>query len=100
MKQRARRWIPGRSPWLAAFFLATSVIVITGGPAWGQASAAISGAVDDATGTGISDATVTVKSLETGASRVVTTDKTGEFKVASLPLGPQEIKAEKTGFKA
>ena len=45
-------------------------------------------------------ATVTVKSQETGATRVVTTDDAGNFRVLSLPLGPQEVKAEKAGFKA
>jgi Carboxypeptidase regulatory-like domain/TonB-dependent Receptor Plug Domain len=69
-------------------------------PARGQSSSSISGTVEDATGTGIADATVTVKSLETGATRAVSTDKAGKFTVSSLPLGPQEVKAEKTGFKA
>src|SRR5277367_6924825 len=62
-------------------------------------TAAISGKVEDPTGAGVSGATVTVKSLETGASRVVTTADTGDFKALSLPLGPQEVKVEKSGFK-
>ncbi len=62
-------------------------------------TASISGQVEDATGAGINAATVTIKSLETGASRVVTTDDTGNFRAQSLPLGPQEVKAEKPGFK-
>src|SRR5580658_3306299 len=60
---------------------------------------AISGKVEDSSGAGIGGATVTVKSLETGATRVVTTDDAGDFKALSLPLGPQEVKAEKTGFR-
>ena len=44
-------------------------------------------------------AAVTVKSLETGASRTVTTDQSGNYTVVSLPLGPQTVKVEKTGFK-
>jgi carboxypeptidase family protein len=62
-------------------------------------TAAISGKVEDASGAMISGATVTIKSLETGATRVVTTDDAGGFKALSLPLGPQEVKAEKAGFK-
>ncbi|HTB10754.1 MAG TPA: carboxypeptidase-like regulatory domain-containing protein [Bryobacteraceae bacterium] len=62
-------------------------------------TAAISGKVEDPSGGGVSGATVTVKSLETGATRVATTDDAGNFKVLSLPLGPQELKAEKTGFR-
>ena len=41
---------------------------------------------------------MTVKSLETGASRATTTDSSGHYAVLSLPVGRQEVKAEKTGF--
>jgi hypothetical protein len=67
---------------------------------WAQDTAAISGQVQDASGAGIGDATVTVKNLETGATRVVTTDMAGNFNALSLPLGQQEVKAEKTGFRS
>ena len=40
-----------------------------------------------------------MKSLETGASRTVSTDESGDYTVLGLPLGPQEVKAEKPGFK-
>jgi hypothetical protein len=62
-------------------------------------TAVISGKVEDPSGAGVSGATVTLKSVETGATRVVTTDDAGNFKALSLPLGPQEVKAEKTGFR-
>ncbi|MDP9053175.1 MAG: carboxypeptidase regulatory-like domain-containing protein [Acidobacteriota bacterium] len=65
-----------------------------------QVGAAISGRVEDPAGAGVGAATVTVKSLETGALRTTATDSTGNFSVLSLPLGPQEVKAEKPGFKA
>ena len=68
--------------------------------AFSQVTASISGSVHDATGGGVPDATVTVKNLETGAIRVVTTDAVGNFAIPSLPLGPQEIKAGKTGFRS
>jgi hypothetical protein len=45
-------------------------------------------------------ATVTVKSTETSATRVAGTDESGNFHAAALPVGPQEIRVEKTGFKA
>lgn len=54
----------------------------------------------DPSGAGVADATVTVKSIETGATRSVMTDASGNFHVVSVPLGAQEIRAEKTGFKA
>ena len=45
-------------------------------------------------------AAVTVKSLETGATRSVLTDDNGSFRVLALSVGPQEVRAVKTGFKA
>jgi hypothetical protein len=68
-------------------------------PVQAQVSASISGQVQDATGSGIAAATVTIKSLETGAIRTATTDDGGNFRVVSLPVGPQEVKVEKNGFK-
>jgi hypothetical protein len=65
-----------------------------------QVSAAISGKVEDASGAGIDGTTITVKSLDTGAVRTSTTDQAGNFSVLALPLGEQEVKAEKRGFKS
>jgi hypothetical protein len=67
---------------------------------WAQVTAAISGKVEDASGAAVGGAMVTVKSLETGAARTVTTDETGNYRVLSLPLGVQEVRAEKAGFRA
>lgn len=66
----------------------------------GQVTAAISGRVEDATGAAVGGVTVTAKSAETGAARSVTTDADGNFLILSLPVGQQELKAEKQGFKA
>ncbi len=68
-------------------------------PAWAQVAALISGKVEDPSGKGVADATVTVKNLETGATRRVATSETGDFTIVGLPLGRQEVKVEKTGFK-
>jgi hypothetical protein len=62
-------------------------------------TAAISGKVVDPSGTGIGAAKVIVKSLETGAMRSVTTGDDGGYKVLALPLGSQEVTAEKQGFR-
>ena len=66
----------------------------------GQVAATISGKVQDASGATIPGVMVTVRNLETGAERVVTTDEGGNFGVLSLSVGKYEVKAEKTGFKA
>ena len=85
------RWVSKRLLWVATLIAA---------PAWGQASASISGRVEDASGSPIGGATVTVKSPENGASRVAATNADGNYRVLSLPLGAQQVKAEKPGFKA
>lgn len=69
-------------------------------PASAQVTAAISGKVVDATGAGIGGAAINVTSSETGATRSASTDETGNYRIDSLPLGPTEVHAEKSGFKA
>lgn len=64
-----------------------------------QVTASISGKVLDVTGAGIGNVTITVKSLDTGATRSVSTDEMGNYRVLALPIGPQEVTAEKTAFK-
>jgi hypothetical protein len=68
-------------------------------PVWAQVGGAISGRVEDSTGAGVGDAKVTVKSLETGASRTVQTSAEGNFRLFALPLGQQEVRVEKPSFK-
>src|SRR5215472_9256051 len=67
---------------------------------WAQVTASITGTIEDSNGGPVRAATVTVKSLETGASRTVTTDENGNYRVLSLPLGQHEVKAEAAGFKS
>jgi hypothetical protein len=67
-------------------------------PLFAQMSASVSGRVTDPSGAAVPGATVTVKSLETDASKTVTTDGAGDYTVLGLPLGAQEVSAEKAGF--
>jgi hypothetical protein len=80
--------------------LVCTALIATSILANAQVTATISGQVDDPTGAGVEGTTVTVKSLETGALRTVTTDSMGDYRIVSLPLGMQEVRAEKQGFKA
>src|SRR6185312_16844906 len=64
-----------------------------------QTAASISGKISGPSGAGLSAATITVTSVETGATRTATSGDDGNYKVLSLPVGAQEIKAEKQGFK-
>ena len=94
------RGFPGWRPWLLRLFLAVLVLLACPDAGWAQVYAAISGRVEDASGAAVSGATVTVKDVETAATRVVTTDPTGNYRVLSLPIGLHEIRVEKEGFKA
>jgi hypothetical protein len=76
------------------------LVIYAGMPLRAQVTAAIAGTVEDPSGAGVSGAMVTVKSVETGATRSTTTDSEGHYTFLSLPLGPQEVKAEKSGFKS
>jgi hypothetical protein len=64
-----------------------------------QVSASISGRVVDVSGAVVGGATVTVKSVETGESRTVTTDEAGNYRVLALPVGLHDVKVEKPGFQ-
>ncbi len=96
---RGKRLLPPARIGVSVFL---AVLALFGSPRLGRAqvAAAISGNVEDASGGAVTGATVSVKSLETGALRIVTTDEAGTFRVLDLPLGPQVVKAEKKGFKA
>ena len=89
-----------RRPWFLRLLLGVFALAASSGPGWAQVAAAISGKVDDPSGGPVRGAHVTVKSLETGAIRTAVTDDMGNYRVLSLPVGPQEVKAEKRGFKA
>src|SRR5438132_13989519 len=67
---------------------------------WAQVTATVSGKVEDASGGAVGGAMVTVKNIETGAVRTVTTDENGNYRLLAVPVGAQEVRAEKTGFKA
>jgi hypothetical protein len=68
-------------------------------PAMAQVTAAISGKVQDPSGAGVGGANITVKSVETGATRTAVSSDSGNYRVDSLPLGPIEVQASKTGFQ-
>src|ERR1035437_9026244 len=89
-----------RTRWLCGLFLAVLALALNPRTGRAQVSAAIIGNVEDAADAAVSGATITVKSQETGATRIVITDDAGNFRVLSLPVGPQEVKAEKKGFKS
>jgi len=58
----------------------------------------ISGIINDAQGGVLPGVTVTARNAETGLSRTVVTEGDGRFRLAALPPGRYELKAELAGF--
>jgi outer membrane receptor protein involved in Fe transport len=59
----------------------------------------IQGTVTDSSGAVIPEAQVTVKNVDTGLERKVTTDQTGFFVARELPIGNYQVTVEKQGFQ-
>jgi hypothetical protein len=66
--------------------------------AFGQVSAILSGTVTDTSGAVVAASAITVKNVDTGASRSTITDADGHYQFFSLPVGQYEIRAAKPGF--
>src|SRR5215831_17661631 len=59
----------------------------------------IVGTVTDPSGAAIPNVTVTITHVDTGRTRTYTTNDTGQYVAASLPIGHYDLKAASTGFK-
>src|SRR5215469_15567752 len=82
------------------FFACLAVLCLFAGPTWGQTlSATIKGTVKDSSGAVVAGATVTVKSLESGQTRTVESETSGDYQTTALPVGQYQVSAEKMGFK-
>jgi predicted porin len=68
------------------------------GAGWAQTAASLSGTVTDQTGATLPDVAVTIKNVDTGATRTIATDGGGRYQAFGLPLGRFEIRAAKQGF--
>ena len=59
----------------------------------------INGIVTDGSGAAITDATVTVRQIDTNESRIVTTSHVGSYAVTQLAPGRYSVRVDKDGFK-
>src|SRR5260370_25014599 len=79
-------------------------IVLVGGlcvlqSAWGQeVTASITGTVTDPSGAAVTGATVTATSQERGLTYAATSNDSGLYRIAQLPVGTYGLKVEKPGF--
>ena len=88
----------------AVFFFALAAVLFLSFqvPAFAQSQAIngqIEGQISDANGAAIPNAKITATNLETGTSRVVSSDENGVYRVPLLPLGTYRVVAEVAGFK-
>src|SRR3989475_1613051 len=76
------------------------VCALTSATVWAQATTAqISGTVKDQTGAVLPGVEIAVTQTATGAKRTAVSNETGNYVLASLPLGPYMLEAALPGFK-
>ena len=84
---------------LSAAYAFLVLLVLAAPPLWGQGSVTIFGAVTDSSEAVIPGASVTVTNQETGLTRTVETDASGDYLVGQLPIGVYTVRVESAGFK-
>jgi len=62
-------------------------------------TATILGTVTDSTGAIVPGVSITIRNVETGITRAVTTDEQGRYRAAQLVVGHYEVAAEAAGFQ-
>jgi predicted porin len=63
-----------------------------------QTGVSLSGVVTDQTGAALPDVGLTIRNVDTGATRTLKTDGGGHFRESGLPPGRFDIRAAKSGF--
>ena len=84
----------------SCFRATVAVVVLAAGMFAAFNTGDVVGVVTDPAGALVPNAKVTVVSKETGETRTVNSDAQGRFAVNQLKIGPYEIKAEASGFRA
>src|SRR5215510_1360572 len=86
--------------WIGRVVLCIVVIsVMTCAELRAQATAQISGTVQDQTGAVLPGVEVNVTQTETGIQRNAVSNETGAFTLPNLPLGPYRFEAQLPGFR-
>jgi hypothetical protein len=85
----------------ALVFVCIALTLLAGGTTLAQTfRGTILGTVSDSSGAAVPQATVTIKNLGTGLTRVVTTSDDGSYAAPELPIGTYSVTVEKAGFKS
>jgi hypothetical protein len=75
------------------------VILTLCAAAWAQDTASLTGTITDPSGAAIPNAQVAVSSAEQGISRKASSNGSGDFLFASLPIGSYDLTVSANGFK-
>jgi Carboxypeptidase regulatory-like domain/TonB dependent receptor len=82
------------------FGLVVLLLIATGQSSFCQGiTGSITGTVTDSSGAAIAEATVTVRNVDTNATRIATTSNVGSYRLPELPPGNYSVTVEKTGFQ-
>src|SRR3989442_11427526 len=82
-------------------FLMGSLFVALGTQAYGQGTqSTVLGTVTDSSGALVPGATVTVKNQGTGIERSLTTNESGDYRIAGLEAGMYQVNVKADGFKS
>jgi Carboxypeptidase regulatory-like domain len=73
---------------LGAFFVSLLVLVMTCGNVWAQATAQISGSVQDPSAAVLPGVGITATQTQTGATRMAITNEAGYYVLPNLTIGP------------
>ena len=84
---------------LVHLFFAALLAAMASGAVWAQATAQISGAVQDQSGAVLPGVEVTATQTETGIIRMTVTNETGHYALPNLPVGPYKLEAALPGFR-
>jgi len=80
--------------------VAFALTVLAGASTFAQTfRGTILGSVTDSSGAAVPGATVTIKNVDTGLVRTVTTSDDGSYAAPELPIGTYSVSVEKAGFK-
>src|SRR5689334_6364990 len=85
---------------LSGIFVSLLVSVMTCGSLWAQATAQISGVVQDSTGAVLPGVEITATQTDTGISRMTVSNETGSYVLPNLPVGPYRLEAGLPGFRS
>src|SRR5436309_11601944 len=80
-------------------FFACLMVVMVCGNVWAQATAQISGSVQDQSGAVLPGVEVAATQTETGVKRTTVTNETGRYVLPNLPLGAYKLEAVLPGFR-